>query len=88
MNDQEFPREFPIGGSTVAEVLNNAAAVFDQIFEDNLHHQAVRIFAAVGATTKEQDQFLREQCQRYVSEMRPEMLRTLEIALMKTQAKP
>ena len=71
---------------TVAEVLDNAAAVFDQIFEDSLRRAAAGMFAALETLTfDELACFLHENRATWYSRDRPNILRETATTLRKIE---
>ena len=76
-----FPQTFTFGGATVEDALENAADLYDAIFEINLMRSVTGIEADLQWTRSEQDNFIAEQVKEWFSIHRPQALQDCEAVL-------
>lgn len=76
-----LPQEFTFGGNTVEDALENAAELYDTVFEVHLARSVAGISAALHWTRDEIDAFIAEQIAEWFSVHRPQALKSCEAAL-------
>ena len=76
-----FPQTFTFGGATVQDALENAADLYDAIFEVNVMRLVTGIAADLQWTRSEQDNVIAEQVKEWFSLHRPQALKSCEVVL-------
>ena len=76
-----FPRTFTFGGVTVEDALENAADLYDVIFEVSLKRSGTGIAADLQWARSEQDNFIAEQVKEWFAIHRPQALKDCEAVL-------